>query len=416
MVSKFMVRLIFLVLGLFMVNSVLGQSAIKIWGKVIDSKTKEPLSNVSIYIKNGNQGTYTNDQGDFIFSIISKADTIMVQRIGFRPHQFILEGTSNKFDIDLVQDPFFLDEIVVRADSSLQIMKEAFSRLKENYPNKQYLIKGYYRESVLRDTSYVRFLDAAIGINDYSYQSDPLKRKVEVYNLRKSQDFVEEDLFTKLLSNLFGEKNDFLISLNFRDILRRYHREPSYFRGINKDLLDFFDFKLESVFTYGIDRVAKISFSAPTGMFSTNGSFLVNLSDFAVVSIEMVRIPNDRFTADSFMKKALTNYSIVEYRKVNDRYYLSRFFSQGTENLSAIDKESNTGIQVLKMELWVNEFFDNKRFFEKVKNRNALAWETNLKDLDIPYDPKFWKNFNFIPDSIEYNKMIRDLAKLEVNE
>jgi hypothetical protein len=243
-----------------------------------------------------------------------------------------------------------------------------------------------------------------------------LKRKVEVYNLRKSQDFVEEDLFTKLLSNLFGEKNDFLISLNFRDILRRYHREPSYFRGINKDLLDFFDFKLESVFTYGIDRVAKISFSAPTGMFSTNGSFLVNLSDFAVVSIEMVRIPNDRFTADSFMKKALTNYSIVEYRKVNDRYYLSRFFSQGTENLSAIDKESNTGIQVLKMELWVNEFFDNKRFFEKVKNRNALAWETNLKDLDIPYDPKFWKNFNFIPDSIEYNKMIRDLAKLEVNE
>ncbi len=75
-----------------------------------------------------------------------------------------------------------------------------------------------------------------------------------------------------------------------------------------------------------------------------------------------------------------------------------------------------SGIQVLKMELWVNEVFDNKRFFEKVKNRNVLAWETELRDLDIPYDLNFWKNFNFIPDSMEYNKMIRDLAKLKGNE
>lgn len=400
----------------FVVSFCFSQSPKTYFGRVVDLNSNEGLENVSIYIKDGNLGTFTNKSGNFVFSTDLKIGKLVFQLLGYKPFEISLDSNSTDLLIPMYPDPFFLNEVVVEADSSLQIMKEAFSRLKENYPNKQYLIKGYYRESVLKDTSYVRYLDAAIGINDYSYRSDPLRRKVQVYNLRKSQNFVEEDLFTKLLSNMFGEENDFLISLNFRDILRRYHFEPSYFRGISKDLLEFFDFKLDYIFNNGADRIAKISFSAPTGMFSTNGSFLINLSDFAVVSIEMVRIPNDRFTADLFMKKALTNYSIVEYRKVNDRYYLSRFFSQGTENLSAIDKDSSTGIQVLKMELWVNEFFDNKRFFEKVKNKNALAWETNLKDIDIPYDPKFWKNFNFIPDSIEYNKMIRDLEKLKANE
>ena len=182
------------------------------------------------------------------------------------------------------------------------------------------------------------------------------------------------------------------------------------------NLLDFFDFKVDSIFNDGMEPVAKISFSAPTGMFSTKGFFLVNLLDYAVVSIEMTRVPTDRFITDVFMKKALTSFSIVEYRKINDRYYLSRFFSQGTENLAAIDADTKDGVQVLKMELWVNEVFDNKRFFLKVKNKNKLNWDTELKDLDIPYDPDFWRSFNFIPDSLEYQKMVRDLEILKRNE
>lgn len=392
------------------------QGQIKIYGKVIDFEKKEALENVSVYIKNGNEGTFTNKGGNFIFSTDLNEGTIVFQLLGFKPYEVNINSELDELLISLHSDPFFLDEVLVTPDSSLKIMTEAFSRIKENYPNKQYLVKGYYRESVLKDDQYVRFLDAAIGINDFSYRSDPLRRKVEVYNLRKSEDFVEEDLLTKMLSLVFKEENDFLVSLNFRDILRRYHREPSYFRGMNNDLLDFFDFKVDSIFNDGMEPVAKISFSAPTGMFSTKGFFLVNLLDYAVVSIEMTRVPTDRFITDVFMKKALTSFSIVEYRKINDRYYLSRFFSQGTENLAAIDADTKDGVQVLKMELWVNEVFDNKRFFLKVKNKNKLNWDTELKDLDIPYDPDFWRSFNFIPDSLEYQKMVRDLEILKRNE
>lgn len=394
----------------------LAQENKKFYGTVIDLNSKEVLENVSVYLKNGNQGTFTNKEGNFVFNTSVEEGILVFQLIGYKPYEISLGSESDDLSISLQRDPFFLDEIVVKADSSRQIMKEAFSRIKKNYPNKQYLLKGYYRESVLRDEEYVRFLDAAVGINDFSYRSDPLRRKIEVYNLRKSEDYVKEDLLTQLLSLVFNKDNDFLIGLNFRDILRRYHREPSYFRGMNDDLLDFFDFKVDSILNSGEEPVAKISFSAPTSMFSTNGFFLVNLSDYGVISIEMTRVPTDRFITDVFMKKAMSSVSVVEYRKVNDRYYLSRFFSQGTENLAALDTDTKSGAQILKMELWVNEVFDNKRFFEKIKNKNKLDWETELKDLDIPYDSAFWKSYNFIPDSIEYQKMVRDLEMLKSNE
>lgn len=405
-----------LLIILLISNSAMGQEIVLLLGKVVDSETRRPLENVSIYIQNGNQGTFTNENGEFIFSFNESDASIVFQLIGYKPFQLVDFQLNERIVVDLMPDPFFLEEIIVEADSSLQIMTEAFSRINENYPNKQFLLKGYYRESVLRNTQYVRFLDAAIGINDFSYKSDPLRRKIEVYSLRKSEDFVEEDLLTKVLSFIFDKENDFLISLNFRDILRRYHTEPSYFRGVNKDLLEFFDFKVDSIFKSGLEPVAKVSFSAPTKMFSTNGFFLVNLVDYAIISIEITRVPTDLLTKDRFMKGALTSFSIIEYRKINGRYYLSRFFSQGTENLAALDTDTKSGAQILKMELWVNEVFDNKRFFEKIKNKNKLDWETELKDLDIPYDSAFWKSYNFIPDSIEYQKMVRDLEMLKSNE
>jgi len=227
----------------------------RIYGKVIDFQNSTPLENVSIYIKDGNTGTFSNELGDFIFTFNDESPSIIFQLIGYKSIEILGSNKYESLIIRLEPDPFFLEEVVVEADSSLQIMKEAFSRLKENYPNKQHLLKGYYRESVKKDKSYVRFLDAAIGINDFSYKSDAMRRKIQVYNLRKSPDFVEEGLLTKILSKILGDENDFLISLNLNDVIRRYYIEPSYFRGIDKKLLDFFSFKIDSVLGNDENRV-----------------------------------------------------------------------------------------------------------------------------------------------------------------
>lgn len=410
-------RIFLIILASLISSLAFSQGQKKIWGKVIDSKNQEPLENVSIYIKDGNQGTFSNEQGEFVFNFDGSNSSIIFQIIGFKPLEY--KPKSEEFEellITLDQDPFFLDEVIVRADSSLNIMTKAFASLKKNYPDGQHLLKGYYRESVLKDDSYVRFLDAAIGINDFSYKSDHLRRKIQVYNMRKSEDYVEESLMTKVYKKIFTDNNKFLIFLNLHDIIRRYHKNPFYFKGINKDVIDFFNFKMDTVLQNGGSIVAKIAYNAPTAMNKTDGFFYVNLDDFAIIRFDMTRSFSDRLTKDAFLKKASKSINIVEYKKVNDRYFLSRFVSEGAENFAALNEHTKTGTQVLKMELWINEVFDNKRFFEKIKNKYKLDWETELKDLDIPYDLNFWNSFNYIPDSMEYSKMVRDLKKLNQNE
>lgn len=406
---------VFFILFIFSTKS-FSQNQNKFYGKVINSGSREALENVSVYIKDGNQGTFTNKEGNFIFSTDIKNGTLVFQLIGFKPNEISIESALDELLILLDPDPFFLDEVVVEADSSLTILTEAFSRLRKNYPNKQHLLKGYYRESVLKDDSYVRFLDAAIGINDFSYHSDPLKRKIQVYNLRKSENFVEENLITKIFSKLFRKSNDFLINLNLYDILRRYFKNPSFFKGMNKDLLDFFDFKMDSILMNGGEPIAKIEFSAATMMYDTNGHFYVNLNDFAIVRFEVSRVFSNRISNDSTWKKASEMNALIEYRKINDKYFLSKFESVGPENFDALDINNKTGFQVLKMELWINEFFDNKKFFDKVKNKNKINWETKLEDINVSYDAEFWKKFNFVPDSMEYEKMIKDLEILKASK
>jgi hypothetical protein len=386
---------------------------IKIWGKVVDSKSYTKIENVSISIKNGNQGTFSNEKGEFIFTFEETSNTILFQLIGYKPYEFILDSEYQDLLIYLEPDPFFLDEVIVYPDSSLILVKDAFSRIKENYPDKQHLLKGYYRESVIRDDRYVRFLDAAIGINDYSYKSDPNRRKVELYSMRKSQDFVEEGIMTKIYNRIFNDRNYFLITLQLNDIIRRYEREPSFFRGMEKDLLDFFNFKVDSVLGNDENRVIKIAFNAPTVMSTTEGFIFINLTDMAIVKFEMLRKLPLKMSEDPLWQQASRYYAMVEYKKINNRYYLSRFVSETPENFDALDFSTNSGTQFLKMELWINEVFDNKKFFEKIKNKDKLDLGSKLKDLDIMYDPVFWNSFNYIPDSIEYQKMVKDLEKIK---
>jgi len=226
---------------------------------------------------------------------------------------------------------------------------------------------------------------------------------------------VEEGLLTKILSKILGDENDFLISLNLNDVIRRYYIEPSYFRGIDKKLLDFFSFKIDSVLGNDENRVIKIAFSAPTFFYKSEGYFYINLQDYAILKFEINRVMSKNVSNESFWQEASRYSSEVEYKKVNGKYYLSRFASEVPENFDALDFKKNSGKQTLKMELWINEVIDNRKFFDKVKNKNKINWDTKLQDIDIPYDADFWKTFNFIPDSAEYDKMVQDLEILKSN-
>ena len=51
-------------------------------GKVIDAATNEPVAQASIQIKNTNQGTITNNKGEFTLPLSDTANELVISSLG----------------------------------------------------------------------------------------------------------------------------------------------------------------------------------------------------------------------------------------------------------------------------------------------------------------------------------------------
>lgn len=83
----------------------------KVWGKVIDATTKQPLSGVSITVTDTRQGTSTNAEGAFTLNAPSEAKTILLTFVGYQDQ--VVELTGKPLQIGLLVDNKDLNEVVV---------------------------------------------------------------------------------------------------------------------------------------------------------------------------------------------------------------------------------------------------------------------------------------------------------------
>ncbi len=109
-----------LILFLFISQLLVAQN---ISGVILESKSKQPLENVTIFIKKNNSGTVSDSSGKFNLSLngtISKTDSIQFSRIGYQTKKitiakFILEKNT----ILLSRKRENLDEVIVNSSKIL---------------------------------------------------------------------------------------------------------------------------------------------------------------------------------------------------------------------------------------------------------------------------------------------------------
>ena len=103
---------------LFTMSFILSQDTKYLQGKIIDSKTKDPLIGANVIIKGTAQGSATNVDGDFYISdIVQSMVNLQVSYIGYK--------TKTISDIDLKDG---LTEIIVTTSEPLE--KEVEKKLK----------------------------------------------------------------------------------------------------------------------------------------------------------------------------------------------------------------------------------------------------------------------------------------------
>jgi len=113
--KKFLRNFAVLCLSTLLVMSAKAQNASTVTGTVKNSNTSESVAAVSVTLKGSNQGTYSDDKGNFKITISQKAPYVLVfTSVGFESKEVTVDAT-NKVNVTLKPSFVLGSEVVVSA-------------------------------------------------------------------------------------------------------------------------------------------------------------------------------------------------------------------------------------------------------------------------------------------------------------
>lgn len=167
-----MKRLLSIMLLLMAVTAMSAQTTLS--GVVTDSKTKEPLSHVSVMAEGTDVHTVTNEDGRFSLKVSELPGYIRLSHIGYKTRRVSMEGKSiDQLHLSMTGSTVELSEIVVSADDPFAIIKAAMSRIESNYPQQDELVRCFYRETARRGSRFISVAEAVTEMYKSDYSAGP---------------------------------------------------------------------------------------------------------------------------------------------------------------------------------------------------------------------------------------------------
>ena len=311
-------HLIFVVL-IFLINQtvIFCQQYGYIMGKVIDSKTSEPIPYATVRIKKSQVGIITNAEGDF--RILNEpgfhSDSLIVTCIGFHRLSlaFSMLKTSVINNLKLETYVYKLHEVTVNARRTRQrnsltsviIVARAIRKIKDNNPTGPFSYVSYYRDYKKDSSTYLNLNEAIIQTLDkgFSYPSD--SSRFRLLDFRKNTDFPQTNItpyydlpetdhsdvwFKKIPHAFVGDQygNEFFILL-VHDPIRNFNKRSfSFVNVFEKDFIKNHWFSAPEVVHDGNTLLNKINFIAKPRITEDNfqGSIFIQPDDYSIHRLE----------------------------------------------------------------------------------------------------------------------------------
>ena len=102
-------------LATLMVFSANAQSASTITGTVKNANTSESLSAVTVTVKGGTAGTFTDDKGNFKLSVTKFPVTLVISSVGFESKEVVVSNSKANVAVSLTQGYVLGSDVVVSA-------------------------------------------------------------------------------------------------------------------------------------------------------------------------------------------------------------------------------------------------------------------------------------------------------------
>ena len=264
-------RLLSVVWFAFLCNPAWAQVSVR--GQIIDENGKG-LPFASVYILSNPQvGTISNLSGEFSMQNVLPQDTLVVDYLGYEilkiPIQEMINSDNQIYA--LTQKSIEIPEIVITPEGVKDMIKEAYSKIADNYPAAYPIIQGIFRKQVVKDGEYSLFGECYLDLR-YNSLSEIAKTrslggKQRVFNIRLSEDnFLNEDVY---------------LSISPESIITPY----PIFSPLYNNQRDNYIWTTEAILEKSGEQIMEISFKSKDASLERHGRIYVSIKDKAIVAI-----------------------------------------------------------------------------------------------------------------------------------
>lgn len=378
-------------------------------GKIKNKATGEALIFANISVNNSNVATVSNSDGEFLLKIAKDTDakTLIVSHIGFKNKKISisdLKPRKNTLELESAIVP--LDEINVYPHDPLFLVRSILHRVAKNYTLDPNMMKGFYRETIKKNRTYVALSEAVVNINKSGYRQ-VRDDQVQIFKGRKSQDVKKMDT---LLFKLQGGPNTTLLL----DVIK------NPYNLLSGDFIENYDYtfknitKLNDKIHYVIEFRQKKGIDLPLYY----GLFYIDANNLALSSAKFsLNMENESEARRMFIRKKpsgvkvtpLSADYIVNYQEKDGKWYFT--YARGEIKFKCNWKRKlfNSKFSVMT-EMAITDRSDNEPVRFKGKERFKPS-QVMADEIGSFSDKNFWGASNTIEPDQSIEAAIRKLKR-----
>lgn len=137
-------------------------------GNIVDGSDDSYISNVSVFLKDAHFGTVSDKNGNFTLNIPARYEKeyLYFTGIALRKDSILIKDIISPLTVKLSPEIYQLSEVYVMPDSTLlTLLRSAYNRIPENYPDTPTLTEGFYRESAQDENEeQADFIEALLSV------------------------------------------------------------------------------------------------------------------------------------------------------------------------------------------------------------------------------------------------------------
>jgi CarboxypepD_reg-like domain len=376
-------------------------------GRILDKRSGKPLSYATIALLETSLGSISNQQGEFSFKLpLDLPDPMLV--ISYMGYKNLVYPVSypvkETLEIRLEKELIPLQEVIIRFTDPVQLLREAIRRIPVNYLDDHSTMTAFYRESIKRNDHCMVYSEAVLNVAKAPYTSLTSSDHVSILKRRKIFDLSSEDtVLIKLRSGI-------PTSMTLDAIKNR----PDF---LEDDFTDRYMLEFTDMMTYGDKLVYVLSFQQKKEIQDLlfKGRIYLEQESLAVLAADFEFNPDlIQKQAGLFLVSRSPNIHVrplmakyhVDYRSVNNRYYVSQVRAELEMKLRKRRKWISSRYKI-SIEMAITDLIPNKRL--RINHSDRVGRNIVLADEPFEFDPLFWGIHNTIEPEASLMESIRKL-------